>query len=161
MFPIKVIFNEEIKRVQVHSDMNSFSYANLLETAASLFPTLRNFTRFKVYWRDDENDLVYCSCDVEVAEALRVMVEGGSSVKAAKFIIKVEDRVQSVPNAESKSANLSLHVGVQCDECGECPIQGFRFKCTVRNDYDLCEACESARIQPYPNIKKYLTQTDF
>lgn len=48
-----------------------------------------------------------------------------------------------------------VHFGVRCDECGQNPIQGPRFKCAIRNDFDLCASCESARPQPYPVVKLY------
>ena len=37
----------------------------------------------------------------------------------------------------------AVHPRVQCDGCGACPIVGPRFKCSVREDYDLCSACEA------------------
>jgi len=52
--------------------------------------------------------------------------------------------------------NHSVHHGVQCDECGCLPIHGNRYKCTVRNDFDLCGVCESkVAAQPFPMIKLY------
>jgi len=35
-----------------------------------------------------------------------------------------------------------VHHGVICDGCDQGPITGIRYKCSVRNDYDLCEKCE-------------------
>ena len=35
-----------------------------------------------------------------------------------------------------------------CDLCG-LRITGFRFRCTVRDNFDLCEACEQRNPQPY------------
>jgi len=47
-----------------------------------------------------------------------------------------------------------IHEGVCCDGCNLAPITGIRYKCSVRNDYDLCDKCEQ-RLQPlpYPMIK--------
>lgn len=43
-----------------------------------------------------------------------------------------------------------------CDECGNGPIVGIRFKCSGRDDYDLCEACEASNPkQPFPMLKIY------
>ena len=33
------------------------------------------------------------------------------------------------------------HQGVQCDGCGQLPIQGPRYRSTTRDDYDLCGRC--------------------
>ncbi|KAL6055222.1 Next to BRCA1 gene 1 protein [Balamuthia mandrillaris] len=35
------------------------------------------------------------------------------------------------------------HIGITCDNCGQCPIRGNRFKCGNCDDFDLCEACEA------------------
>ncbi|KAI9659724.1 MAG: hypothetical protein M1831_003622 [Alyxoria varia] len=36
------------------------------------------------------------------------------------------------------------HRGFQCDNCGEIPIVGVRYKCSSCFDFDLCEKCEAA-----------------
>jgi hypothetical protein len=48
-----------------------------------------------------------------------------------------------------------VHVGVSCDGCGQAPIKGDRFKCSVCPDYDLCSSCETAQKHPddHPMIK--------
>ena len=47
--------------------------------------------------------------------------------------------------------NLSLvkgvHFGVKCDKCGMLPIIGYRYKCSVCKDYDLCQNCEEINSQ--------------
>jgi len=56
----------------------------------------------------------------------------------------------------SSSGDLSndyVHTHVTCDQCGVSPIVGIRYKCTVRDNFDLCERCERSMEQPYPLIK--------
>ena len=47
--------------------------------------------------------------------------------------------------------NLSLvkgvHFGVKCDKCGMLPIIGYRYKCPVCKNYDLCQNCEEINSQ--------------
>jgi len=47
------------------------------------------------------------------------------------------------------------HLGVCCDGCGQNPICGMRYKCSVCEDYDLCSKCEEKDIHPaeHPLIK--------
>lgn len=52
----------------------------------------------------------------------------------------LDTKVQE-PNKESSSREKVLHLGITCDNCNE-PVCGIRFKCTICNDYDLCEACD-------------------
>jgi len=59
---------------------------------------------------------------------------------------------------ESKHASSpddNVHVGVACDGCGEFPINGLRFKCSVCPDFDLCGTCEAKVLHPphHPLIK--------
>lgn len=48
---------------------------------------------------------------------------------------------------------VAIHDNVTCDECGQSPIVGARFKCCVREDFDLCAACEGKQQQPFAMIK--------
>jgi len=47
------------------------------------------------------------------------------------------------------------HEGVTCDMCNASPIVGVRYKCTVCNNYDMCQTCESYQQHPpeHPLIK--------
>ena len=44
------------------------------------------------------------------------------------------------------------HPGVSCDGC-DGPVIGMRYKCAVRADYDLCEACIISKPQAHPMMK--------
>lgn len=51
-------------------------------------------------------------------------------------------------NSTKKSNNQGeIHRGITCDECGGA-VQGFRYKCYVCDDYDLCGKCETAGSHP-------------
>lgn len=61
----------------------------------------------------------------------------------------------SMPQKESTVCTYA-HIGISCDACGMLPIIGDRYKCTVRDNYDLCSRCHSSRnnsaIKKYPCI---------
>lgn len=47
-----------------------------------------------------------------------------------------------------------VHDDVRCEVCKCCPIIGIRYKCTVRDCYNICEQCEAnCQPLPYPVIK--------
>lgn len=50
----------------------------------------------------------------------------------------------------------AVHRGIVCDGCRMAPIVGPRYKCTVRQDYDLCESCEQRDNTGFPMI--YISQ---
>ena len=37
----------------------------------------------------------------------------------------------------------TTHHGIKCNKCGKEPIIGYRYKCTVCNNFNLCDECES------------------
>ena len=59
-----------------------------------------------------------------------------------------EDRKNQFQTELSKLSKVSMsscntiHNGIKCEKCNKCPIQGIRYKCTICNNYNLCETCE-------------------
>jgi len=45
-----------------------------------------------------------------------------------------------------------VHEGVTCDDCGVSPIEGVRYRCTVCDNYDLCEKCEKKNEHPPAHV---------
>ena len=46
----------------------------------------------------------------------------------------------------SGTSDGAVHKGVTCDNCGQSPITGPRFKCAVCPNFDLCAACEMQQV---------------
>ena len=70
---------------------------------------------------------------------------------------KAENRPQNIPTKNNlcptkktmiDKEKKTKHFGVKCDQCGENPIVGCRYKCSICPNFDFCEECE----------KKYATQ---
>jgi hypothetical protein len=73
--------------------------------------------------------------------------------KGMNFLHQILNPHQSPSAAES--TELPIHRFVRCNECGMKPIMGYRYKCTVRQDYDLCGSCEGKTPQPFAMLKLY------
>ena len=43
---------------------------------------------------------------------------------------------------ESIPSCKTIHYGIKCEKCFQEPIKGYRYKCSVCNDYNLCDKCE-------------------
>jgi len=52
---------------------------------------------------------------------------------------------------KAEAATPKVHAAF-CDVC-EARIVGIRYKCAVRHDYDLCEACEGKNTHEHPMLK--------
>lgn len=46
-----------------------------------------------------------------------------------------------------------IHEGVTCDSCGQVPILGPRYKCSVCENFDFCTTCEATKGHQHPFIK--------
>ena len=157
MIAIKLFFKNETRRAQIYTDQNDLTFALLVNTAQNLFPALRGKTNLEFYWNDEDNDTIVVSSDDELTEAARVM--SNDNRKVMRFEIRENEDGElltsyPVPEATiAREVNMAVHNNVRCDNCDICPIVGARYKCAVREDFDLCELCESKEAQPHPMIK--------
>lgn len=168
MTSLKLSFNGEIRRLSVTTA--GLTYEALKQKTLSVFPHLSSPLQFS--WVDDEDDKVVISSDEELSEALRVManekkgylrfdVEANNNVSVEDSTTQTGNKsIPPAPNASGPRGNATFgiitHVGIVCDECGASPLTGARFKCAVRDDFDLCESCEAkSPQQPYPTVKIY------
>merc|ERR1719187_1138947 len=54
----------------------------------------------------------------------------------------------------ASSQESQTHHGVTCDACEKHPIEGYRYKCVVCDDYDLCGSCEAEGRHPGHNMMR-------
>eukprot|EP00003_Mantamonas_plastica_P025215 TRINITY_DN488_c0_g1_i2.p1 TRINITY_DN488_c0_g1~~TRINITY_DN488_c0_g1_i2.p1 ORF type:complete len:468 (+),score=167.98 TRINITY_DN488_c0_g1_i2:1130-2533(+) len=59
------------------------------------------------------------------------------------------------PNEQFAKAQV-VHQGITCDSCGVGPIVGTRYNCKECHDFDLCESCESAGVEPLNHRNTHL-----
>jgi len=105
------------------------------------------------YIDPEDGERITMCLDEELSEACRLFAAAGKPLTLE--VVLEEDSVteQSVGGQQHQQPAAAIHVDVSCDECGESPIVGDRFKCCVRNDYDLCASCESKNPQPFAMVK--------
>ena len=128
----KVIFiaenqESEVRRFTSEEIGNSFSSLN--KNLSSVFPSLRTYN-FTLQWTDDEGDEVTITGDEDLAVAMTEM-----KGPVYKFVIK------TTAKKNDETLPESIHPGIICDGCFK-PVAGFRYKCLVCPDYDLCRSCE-------------------
>jgi len=153
-YSVKIIFKNETRRLQLSE--SSLNFHVLKKTITDVIPSLRG-QDFLIKWLDDEDDLIALSSDIELSEAVRVM-ENLKSNKLLRFQVLLSDDSTNEQNPtnqqppQTPKSNV-IHRGVTCDDCGISPMVGIRYKCAVRNDFDICEACEAKGNHPYPLVK--------
>ena len=51
------------------------------------------------------------------------------------------DYIYKMLTKEEKFNNKTIHIGIMCNKCGINPIIGYRYKCSICKDYELCDDC--------------------
>ena len=68
--------------------------------------------------------------------------------KISEYKKKLDETLSELEKYKKKFNNLIknlknyVHNGIRCEKCFEEPIIGFRYKCSVCNNYNLCQKCE-------------------
>ncbi len=146
---LKFSFNGVSRRVAVSGGAGGNLSFDVVRRAATDLFSLPVGACVNLTYVDEENDQILVSSDAEFLEFLRISDRTGATrMGLLKFGLVVEE-------TKSGSAAGPVHGGVTCDGCGASPITGIRFKCAVRDDFDLCASCEAKEIPPHPMLKIY------
>ncbi|CAB3240353.1 unnamed protein product [Arctia plantaginis] len=158
--PIKVytFWNEkdkpEVRRFGVvKSSVDSFFL--LSQRLLEVYPGLKD-KNYIVSWKDNDGDDVVISSDMELKTALQF-----TNYNDLKLYIYCKGEVKkpesnifigatNIPGCPAQMPTVipgNIHLGVICDSCDN-TIVGFRYKCTVCDDFDLCSQCEAAGCHP-------------
>ena len=165
MIATKLAFRDEVRRAQIFTEQNHISFSLLVATSQNLFPSLRGKSNIEFYWKDEDDDTIVVSSNEELVEAARVMIHNKRSVMRFEIRENLDgvlltsypapEAPSTAATATAQEVNVAVHNNVRCDCCDVIPIVGTRYKCAVREDFDLCESCESRNLQPHPMIKIY------
>merc|ERR1711915_629300 len=142
---------EEVRRFVVDKDVST-SFTYLQEKLYTVFPQLKQKI-FSVSWTDEDGDNVTIGMDEELIIALTEM---SGPVYKLKVVVKNEEKFGNSGNyqKESTEAKNLIHHGITCDSCEKTPIEGYRYKCVVCDDFDLCGNCEAAGLHPGHNMMR-------
>uniref|UniRef100_A0A1B6CN97 ZZ-type domain-containing protein n=1 Tax=Clastoptera arizonana TaxID=38151 RepID=A0A1B6CN97_9HEMI len=102
----------------------------------AVFPSLRN-KDFQITWKDNDGDLVLINSDEELMLALTE-----NSQPLHRLFITLKGGLNRGPNTTTGEA----HSHITCDYCQMSPISGYRYKCLICRDYDLCANCEAKGV---------------
>jgi len=142
---------EEVRRFVVDKDVST-SFTYLQEKLCTVFPQLKQKI-FSVNWTDEDGDNVTIGMDEELIIALTEM---SGPVYKLIVLIKNEEKFGNSGNnqKETTEAKSLIHHGITCDSCEKTPIEGYRYKCVVCDDFDLCGKCEAAGRHPGHNMMR-------
>merc|ERR1711892_12798 len=140
----------EVRRFVVDKDVST-SFTYLQEKLCAVFPQLK-LKIFSVSWTDEDGDTVTIATDEELIIALTEMP---GPVYKLVVNVKSQKKEETTNQANNDSRQESpIHPGVTCDSCEKQPIEGYRYKCVVCDDYDLCGSCEASGKHPGHNMMR-------
>merc|ERR1712018_700600 len=138
----------EVRRFVVPQDCST-SLIYLKEKIRTIFNLGRSTC--KVSWKDEDGDDVTIETDEELLIALQELNGPVYKLQVIKGPGLLPEAGQSQETSKNNNNKGEEHFGVTCDSC-DGSIRGFRYKCMVCPDYDLCGSCESKGIHPGHNM---------
>merc|ERR1712018_558433 len=142
------LIKTEVRRFVVPQDCST-SLIYLKEKIRTIFNLGRSTC--KVSWRDEDGDDVTIESDEELLIALQELNGPVYKLQVVKGSGLLPEVGQSQETSKTNNNKGEEHFGVTCDSC-DGSINGFRYKCMVCPDYDLCGGCESKGIHPGHNM---------
>ena len=109
-------------------------------------------------YNDEENERITFSSNDELRSAIALNKDANTLKVFVTFNQSIPETPLETPQADT--INKECHVGVTCDGCNG-SIIGFRYKCFVCPDYDLCEKCSAAGIHSEHNMIKITKPGNF
>ena len=125
-----------------------------MQTKIASFQSDGQSKNFTLQYNDEENEHITFSSN----EELRAAIALNKDANALKVFVTVNHSAplqsqQQVQVQEDTATNKEVHPNVMCDGCNG-PVAGFRYKCFVCPNYDLCETCSAKGIHSEHNMIK-------
>ena len=67
---------------------------------------------------------------------------GDLELKIKKYIENFQQKYKKILEEKTNSNCKTIHVSVKCGKCFKEPIVGYRYKCNICDNFNLCENCE-------------------
>eukprot|EP00088_Acartia_fossae_P010950 TRINITY_DN15492_c0_g1_i2.p1 TRINITY_DN15492_c0_g1~~TRINITY_DN15492_c0_g1_i2.p1 ORF type:complete len:206 (-),score=23.36 TRINITY_DN15492_c0_g1_i2:71-688(-) len=135
----------------------AFKFLSVVEKVKSVSPSAKDKV-IKISWTDSDGDDVVIDSDEELAIALyEHKVPNRMSVCKLRIVAREPSDQASTDDQDMQVAEedvydpRAIHPGITCDGC-EDSVRGYRYKCLVCPDYDLCARCEGEEIHSQHNM---------
>ncbi|XP_014283636.1 sequestosome-1 [Halyomorpha halys] len=139
---------EEIRCILLNG-MCRFDYLYVRHKITEIFPALKNYD-FDLHWRDEEGDKIKITSN----DDLIILINRHNNSRVKKLYVTLKELRDNLANnpgelLDNPVSNLKIsgpviHNGVTCDGCQQKPLQGYRYKCIVCPDFDICMNCEKS-----------------
>ena len=104
-------------------------------------------------------------CSQEVKQKLsNKYIEKLQTVQESKINIQNENDNYELNTSRSNMSRISqcstIHNDIKCNNCGVCPIIGYRYKCLECLNYNLCDECEKKVSHEHKFIRYVIEESE-
>jgi len=95
-------------------------------------------------------------------EIIQTQIKKMKDILEREYRKKYDEIKENILENEQKREKLRLqkcktvHKGIKCDKCSQNPIVGFRYKCSVCKEYNLCEKCEELNSMSEEHLHNFI-----
>ena len=138
---------DRIKRFELTYNESDQIYYRLMQEIRNVYNEESDRAKvFKLYWKDEENDLILIANDSDFRTAL----ENNNSGDVIKVYIVDEPMTSNQFNGQTSnitndSKRNQTHPGITCNACNS-KINGLRYKCKNCSNYSICDECKKKKV---------------
>lgn len=145
---LKFVLKEIPEEISVFDRIDFLRKSLMLSVKpASDVETMEDFSDVTVISENSSEKMQEPVAEVQSENKVKVVL---NKLKKAK---KVKKNVKKPKMPQKPKIEEPTHDDVSCDNCGQTPITGIRYKCITCANFDLCANCELALNHPHPMIK--------
>ena len=140
---IKNILDNVTKNIEIYYNICN-NYINNYDIRKINYETIENINQ--IINEDIIKDINKIINDNNVNNKINKIIEINNKIKKEEKK-EIIDELNKIEKKTNCSLEKTIHHGIYCDKCGIGPIIGNRYKCSICNNYDLCEECELKNIE--------------
>lgn len=156
---------EEVPKTEVPETMNSENNEHVKMLVEQINNTVGNLLGFTVDFAEakleptkpaeksifeENNASVSSTMTNEMKEEIDTMIDEKVNTKVNEILAQKFGK--TAPETKPKTTNFT-HRGITCDGCHKGIHNCARYKSLIKEDYDLCEACERKGVHPGPMVR--------
>lgn len=159
---LKIQLEEERSKIKIFNTTQEEYYNNKInQSVIAIQKKDEEINEIKNSYENKLNNIRE-ECSQEVKQKLsKKYIEKLQPVQESKINIQKTNDNYELNSSRSIMSRISqcstIHSDIKCNNCGACPIIGYRYKCLECPNYNLCDECEKI-VSHEHNFIRYVNQ---
>ena len=159
---LKIQLEEERSKIKIFNTTQEEYYNNKInQSVIAIQKKDEEINEIKNSYENKLNNIRE-ECSQEVKQKLsKKYIEKLQPVQESKINIQKTNDNYELNTSRSIMSRISqcstIHTDIKCNNCGACPIVGYRYKCLECPNYNLCNECEKI-VSHEHNFIRYVNQ---